>query len=52
MCSKVDVDGLDDEKLNDLAVTEDCESGEFAGRDAFILDGAIGWAYEEGLEEV
>jgi hypothetical protein len=51
MRSKVDVDGLDDEKLYDLTGTEDCESDEFSGRDVFIFDGVIGWAYEEGLEE-
>jgi len=29
------------------------ESGSdaFTGKDAFIIGGAIGWAYEEGLEE-
>ena len=27
----------------------DCDR--FTGRDAFILGGAMGWAYEEGLEE-
>jgi hypothetical protein len=36
MCSKVDVDCLDDDKLNDLTVTEDWESDKFTGRDAFI----------------
>ena len=27
------------------------ECDRFTGRDAFILGGAMGWAYEEGLEE-
>jgi hypothetical protein len=51
MCSKVDADGLDDEKLKDLTVTNDCECDRFTGKDAFILGGAMGWAYEEGRQE-
>lgn len=39
-------ESYEDESAQDAS---DCD--EFTGKDAFILGGAMGWAYEEGLEE-
>ena len=33
------------------SVRDEPDCDRFTGRDAFILGGAMGWAYEEGLEE-
>ena len=47
---------LDDYEPEDALIENDPVRDEpdcdrFTGRDAFILGGAMGWAYEEGLEE-
>ena len=37
--------------IEDNPVRDEPDCDRFTGRDAFILGGAMGWAYEEGLEE-
>ncbi len=37
--------------LENEPIPDEFECDKFTGRDAFILGGAMGWAYEEGLEE-
>ena len=37
--------------IEDNPVRDEPDCDKFTGRDAFILGGAMGWAYEEGLEE-
>jgi hypothetical protein len=46
-------DAFDEEPpvIEDEPVRDESECDRFTGRDAFILGGAMGWAYEEGLEE-
>ena len=54
-------DQLDDEIMDDPDdLEDDCDAGsfeddqgcdEFTAKDAFIVGGAMGWAYEEGLQD-
>ena len=45
-------DSIDDEPEMDNEPDEaDSHEDDFNAKDAFILGGAMGWAYEEGLEE-
>ena len=37
--------------IEEESVSDETECDRFTGRDAFILGSAMGWAYEEGLEE-
>ena len=41
----------DDNKSDDESYEAESEEDEFTGKDAFLLGGAMGWAYEEELEE-
>ena len=41
----------DDNKFVDEQDSAESEDDEFTARDAFLLGGAMGWAYEEGLEK-
>jgi hypothetical protein len=47
-----DVTEPDDERLDESEAEEGCDSeDEFTVKDAFIIGGAMGWAYEEGLRK-
>ena len=37
--------------IEDNPVRDEPDCDRFTGRDAFILGGTMGWAYEEGLED-
>ena len=41
----------DDNKSDDKPEQAESEEDEFTAKDAFLLGNAMGWAYEEGLEE-
>ena len=46
-----DMDGLDDDSATHDQESDDPDSDDFTAKDAFILGGAMGWAYEEGLQD-
>jgi len=41
----------DDSGIEGETTEDDIHNHEFTGQDAFFLGSAMGWAYEEGLEE-
>ena len=47
-----DIEEVFDESEVENSLDDESEiDDDFTGKDAFILGGAMGWAYEEGLEE-